>query len=78
MMFSTTARPLDWLEASLSASVIADNISFGGVLNFYTKRFNFYIGSDRFFGRLWVNSFNANVNLGVTIPLEDYYERRRR
>lgn len=78
MMLSANIRPTDWFEASLSGSATSDSVTLGGMLNFYTPRFNFYIGSDRFFGGLSEqyipkNSLNANVNLGFVIPLERRY-----
>ncbi|WP_212905891.1 DUF5723 family protein [Capnocytophaga stomatis] len=78
MIFSANIRPIDWLEASLSTSATSDSITFGGMVSFYTPRFNFYIGSDRFFGSLSEqyipkNSLNANINLGFVIPLERRY-----
>lgn len=78
MMFSANVRPMDWFETSLSMTTATDGITFGGVISFFTPRFNFYIGSDRFFGKLSeryipMNSLNANINLGFVIPLERRY-----
>lgn len=75
--FSGNLRPLDWLEVSLNTSTTSDSVVFGGMLSFYTRRFNFYIGSDKFFGAISkeyipMKTLNANLCMGITIPLEKY------
>ncbi len=73
-MLSANVRPLKWLEASLNTSVASTGWCFGGMLSFHPKGFNFFIGSDRFLGKVSkefipLNSLNANVALGFNFPL---------
>jgi len=73
-MLSANVRPVKWFEASLNTSVGSTGCCFGGVVNFRARRFNFFIGSDRFIGKVSkefipLNSCNASVNLGMSIPL---------
>lgn len=76
-MLAVNCRPLSWVEASLNTSVSSTGCSFGGMLSFYTKRFNFFIGSDRFLGKVSkeyfipLNSMNANVAFGINFPLSN-------
>lgn len=49
---SATVRPLTWLEICLSGAVGTAGSSWGGVLNVKPRYVNFYIGFDRYFGRL--------------------------
>lgn len=78
MMFSANIHPTDWFEVCLNTTTTSNGLNFGGMVSFTTKRFNVYLGTDRFFSKLSedfipVNSFNANVNFGMTIPLERRY-----
>ena len=73
-MLSANVRPLKWIEATLQGNVSSTGWGWGALLSFYTKGFNFYIGADRFLGKVSkeyipLNSMNANVNLGITFPL---------
>lgn len=73
-MLSANVRPLKWIEATIQGNVSSTGWGWGALLSFYTKRFNFYVGADRFMGKLSkqfipLNNMNANVNLGITFPL---------
>lgn len=76
-MLAVNCRPLSWIEASLNTSVSSTGCCFGGMLSFYTKGFSFFIGSDRFLGKVSkgqfipLNSMNANVALGISFPLSN-------
>lgn len=73
-MLSANIRPLKWIEATLNASTTTEGWCCGGMLSFYTKGFNFFIGSDRFMGKMSkqgipLNSLNGSVNFGINFPL---------
>lgn len=76
-MLAVNCRPLSWIEASLNTSFTSTGCGFGGMLSFYTKGFNFFIGSDHFLGKVSkdycipVNSMNANVAVGINFPLSN-------
>lgn len=71
---SVAVRPVRCFEASVSTAVSSTGWTFGSMLSLRLPHFNFYVGTDRFFGKVSkqyipLNSLNANVNLGMTIPL---------
>lgn len=73
-MFSANVRPVKWFEGSLNTSISSTGWCLGGMISFQAKRFNFFLGSDRFLGRVSkefipLNSLNANVALGFNFPL---------
>lgn len=73
-MLSANVRPVKWFEASVNTSLGSTGCSFGGVVNFRARHFNIFIGSDKFLGKVSkefipLNSCNASVNLGMSIPL---------
>lgn len=73
-MFSANVRPLKWIEANLNTAVSSTGWTLGAALSLKAKHFNFYVGTDRFFGKVskqWIplHSLNANVNFGMTVPL---------
>lgn len=73
-MLSANIRPVKWLEASVNTAVSSTGVTFGGALNLHAPHFNFYIGADRFMGKVSkefipINSLNSNVNVGITFPL---------
>lgn len=73
-MFSANCRPLKWIEANFSVAATSTGFTCGGLLNFHAPHFNFYVGTDRFFGKVskqWIplNHMNAGINLGMTFPL---------
>lgn len=76
-MLSAQCRPVSWVEASLNTSVSSTGWAFGGMLSFYMKRFNFFVGSDRFLGKVSkelfipLNNMNANIAFGINFPLSN-------
>ncbi len=73
-MLSATVRPLKWIEATVNGGVSSTGCTFGAALSLKAKHFNFYIGADRFLGKVSkefipLNSTDANVTLGMTFPL---------
>ena len=72
-MFSATVRPLKWLEYTANLSFTSTGVTGGMVLDLHAKHFNFFIGTDRFFGKLSkqcipLKSANGNISLGMSIP----------
>jgi len=73
-MFSANVRPVKWLEGSLNTAVSSTGWTLGAALSLKAKHYNFYLGTDRFFGKVSkqyipLHNLNANVTLGMTIPL---------
>ncbi|MEG1728332.1 MAG: DUF5723 family protein [Bacteroidaceae bacterium] len=73
-MLTANVRPIKCLEMSLNTSTTTEGWCCGGMLNVYTKGFNFFIGSDRIMGKVSkqfipLNNLNANVNFGFNFPL---------
>ena len=73
-MFSATVRPLKWLEYTANMSFTSTGVTGGMVLDLHAKHFNFFIGTDRFFGKLSkqcipLKSANGNISLGMSFPL---------
>lgn len=73
-MLSANVRPLKWVEATLNTAVSSTGWTLGAAASFKAKHFNFYVGTDRFFGKVSkefipLNNLNANLTLGMTIPL---------
>lgn len=73
-MVAATVRPVKCVEATVNTAVTSTGWTVGAALSLKAKHFDFYIGTDRFFGKLAkqgipLNNCNANVNLGMTFPL---------
>lgn len=73
-MLTATVRPVKWFEVAVNMAVGSTGITSGMVLDFHARHFNFFVGTDRFFGKLSkqfipLNSTNANVSLGMSVPL---------
>ena len=69
---SANVRPLKWLSAGVNVGVGTFGASFGWILNFKPKGFNFFIASDRTPGKLAkqgvpLNS-NLNLSMGMNFP----------
>lgn len=67
---SANVAPLSWIEASANVAVSTYSTSFGWMINFHPKGFNFFVGSDytSFKVNPWfipINKLNANVNFGI-------------
>lgn len=72
--FSAAVRPVRAIEATLNFAATSTGVTCGGALSFSAKHYNFYIGTDRFFGKVSkqfipINRANMNVNVGMTFPL---------
>lgn len=73
-LLSATIRPVKCLEASVNTAVSSTGCTFGAALSLRAKHYNFFIGSDRIFGKVSkefipLNSLNANVTMGISFPL---------
>lgn len=73
-MLSANVRPVRWFEASWSVAAGTTGVTSGLLLDFRAPHFNFFIGTDRFFGKLGkqgvpLNNLNANLSLGMSFPL---------
>lgn len=73
-MLSANVRPASWFEATVNGAVSSTGLTGGVTLDFHARHFNFFIGSDRLFGKLSaqgipLNNGNANVAMGISFPL---------
>lgn len=73
-MLSATVQPVKWFEATVNGAATSTGCTFGAAASFKARHFNFYIGADRFLGKVSkefipLNRANANVTLGLTFPL---------
>lgn len=73
-LLSATIRPVKYLEASVNTAVSSTGCTFGAALSLRAKHYNFFIGSDRIFGKVSkefipLNSLNSNVTMGMSFPL---------
>lgn len=73
-MLSANIRPLKWIEASVNTAVSSTGWTVGGAVSLKAPHFNFFLATDRFFGKLSkqgipLNSTNGNVCFGFTFPL---------
>ena len=73
-MLSANVRPIKAIEVSANVAASSSGITCGAVVDFRAPHFNFFIGTDRFVGKLSkqyipLHSFNSNVSLGMSFPL---------
>ncbi len=73
-MLSANIRPAKWVEATVNTAYTSTGWTFGAALSLKAKHFNFFLGTDRFFGKLSkqgipLDHSNGNVTLGMTFPL---------
>lgn len=73
-MLSANIRPAKWFEFNLNGALSSTGGSWGMVVDFHAKHFNFFIGTDRWIGKLSkqfipLNHMNTNINMGFTFPL---------
>lgn len=72
--FYANVNPTSWLGASVNYAISSFGSSLGWILNFYTKGFNLFIGSDNQFFKVSpqfipVKRINANIAIGINFPL---------
>lgn len=68
---SLNARPLDWLGLTVSTAYSTYGWEYGGMVNFYAKKFSVFLGTDNYYTHMTpqfvpVNQFNTHVALGFT------------
>ena len=70
--FSANVKPVKWFDATVSYGASTYGSSFGWMLNFHPKGFNFFIGSDHQFFKVTpqfvpVGHATAAINLGFNV-----------
>lgn len=69
--FSANYEPLKWLDGGINVSFNSFTTSFGWLVNFHPKGFNFFIGMDHLLGKQSKEgiplSSNASLSLGMNI-----------
>lgn len=70
--FSANVAPLKWFDAGINYAISTFGSSFGWLLNFHPKGFNFFVGMDHTLGKITpqgipVNSGNMNISLGMNV-----------
>ena len=73
-MVSATVRPVKWFEATVNMAGNSTGFTGGMLVDFHAKHFNFFMGTDRFFGKLSkqfipLKNLNSNLSLGMSFPL---------
>ncbi len=68
--FSANVKPVKWFDLSVNYGASSYGSSFGWLINFHPRGFNFYLGSDHQFFKvtpqfLPVGNANATFNLGI-------------
>ena len=71
--FYANVAPVNWFEASINYACSSYGSSFGWLLNFHPRGFNFFIGSDTQFFKVSpqfipVGRANANISFGINFP----------
>ncbi len=78
--FSANVKPTGWFDATVSYGASTFGSSFGWMLNFNPKGFNFFVGSDHQFFKLTkspslpLGHMNFNVNLGINFTFGKKYK----
>lgn len=73
-MLSANIRPVKWFEFALNGAVSSSGCTAGMVIDLHAKHFNFFIGADRFLGKVSkqfipLHNMNSSVSLGMSFPL---------
>lgn len=73
-MFSATVQPVKWFEAMLNMAFTSTGVTGGLTVDFRAPRFNIFVGTDRFFGKLSKQGIplrhgNADLALGISFPM---------
>lgn len=73
-MLTANYRPAKWFEVALNGAVNSTGCTAGMVMDFHAKHFNFFIGADRFMGKLSkqgipLHRLNSSFTMGMSIPL---------
>lgn len=73
---SANVAPVKWVDAGVNYAISSFGSSFGWLLNFHPRGFNFFIGMDHLMGKVSpqfipVKSGNMNVSLGFNVTFGD-------
>ena len=73
---SANVAPIKWFDAGVNYAISSFGSSFGWLLNFHPRGFNFFIGMDHLMGKVTpqfipVKSGNMNVSLGFNVTFGD-------
>lgn len=73
---SANVAPIKWFDAGVNYAISSFGSSFGWLLNFHPRGFNFFIGMDHLMGKVSpqfipVKSGNMNVSLGFNVTFGD-------
>lgn len=74
-MLSVNCRPTKWFEVAVNGAATSTGCTVGALVNLHAPHFNFYIGADRFMGKVSkdfipLHSANSSINFGMTFPLK--------
>ena len=77
--FSANVKPTNWFDATVSYGASTFGSSFGWMLNFHPKGFNFFVGSDHQFFKITpqfvpVGHLNTNIQLGINFTFGGKYK----
>ena len=77
--FSANVKPTGWFDATVSYGASTFGSSFGWMLNYHPKGFNFFIGSDHQFFKITpqfvpVGHLNTNIQLGINFTFGGKYK----
>ena len=69
---SANVAPTKWFEAGVNGAVSSFGSSWGWIVNFHPKGFNFFLGMDQVVGKVSkqfipINNMNMNVSLGMNV-----------
>ena len=73
-MLTANVRPVKAIEISANVAASSSGITCGAVLDLHAPHFNFFLGTDRFVGKLSkqgipLHNLNSNVTLGMSFPM---------
>lgn len=74
-MLSVNCRPAKWFEVAVNGAATSTGCTVGALINLHAPHFNFYVGADRFMGKVSkdnipLHNLNSSINLGMTFPLK--------
>lgn len=69
---SANVTPVDWVDAGVNVAMSSFGASFGWIVNFHPKGFNFFVGMDQLMGKvnpqfIPVDNMNMNLSLGMNV-----------
>ena len=69
---SANVTPVDWVDAGVNVAMSSFGASFGWIVNFHPKGFNFFVGMDQLMGKvnpqfIPVDNMNMNLSFGMNV-----------